>query len=397
MDRSVFKKLENKTGTKFIANFVLVFILFSTALTFKTIRHELFFLIMFFVGHILAFIFSTNKNISLLGTPFRYQGFLSYLYYVLFLLNTIYVFKNNKINIFKWLNVLLFLVCALAISPYLLPYIYPFIYFNPAFFYNRVYGTFGNPNYLASFIIAILPIAIFTWKQSFSNKLIRNANIVMIFLFVVTLFLTGSRSAWVASILSFGIFGILKIIKEKDYKILITICIIFSLILIGIEFKKYIAPIVPQIERLKLDTTKSNSIATRKTLWQIGIKMIRNEPFTGYGHDMLQKNINPLLPDNLKSDPTYFIDRTHNELLDIILMHGFLTFIGYIGLISLTWINGIKIYVYEKQKSMMPVLIGITSLNFYHIMNFSSITSNILLFLMIGYIISVKISSAKKI
>ncbi len=345
-----------------------------------------------FLTQILSYIFSTDRSVSLMGEELRYQGLLTNLHYLLLVLNTFYFFikhQDEKTNsVFKWLIISLVVSCIFAVMPYFFPKPFPFYFFTPDSFFNRVYGTFGNPNYLAVFIIGTLPFLIF------------HKNLKKIFLYptilfcLITLFLTGSRSAWISSILAFLIIGILLVIKNKNYKTLIVTTGIIALSIFAVTIKKYAVPIIPQFERLSLDTEKSTSIQTRLHLWKAGLEMSLKKTLTGYGQDMIQKNIEPYLPTYLKPNDEFFIDRTHSEFIDILVSGGIFNLLAYISLLILVLTKSAKTIIINKivDPNFLASFTALTGIIIFHAVNFSITSSNILLYFLLGYLLAKNIS-----
>ncbi len=355
----------------------------------KPVSKEFCCFVILFFSQMAAYIFSTDREISLMGAVPRYQGLLINIHYILLALNTFYFFrkyKDNKSNdVSKWFSIILIIVCITAVLPYVFPLTFPFYFFTPAFFFNRVYSTFGNPNYLAVFIIGTLPFLIF--RKNLKNIYYYSG----VLLVIITLFLTGSRSAWIASILGFLITGILLAFKLKKYKTLSVTSIVIILLAAAIGIKAYIAPIIPQFERLSLDTPQSTSIQTRSYLWKSGLKMSLKRPITGYGQDMIQENIEPYLPEYLKSNEKFFVDRTHNEFIDILLFSGIFAFLSYFCLLVLILWRSARINVSEYVIGPFTAFI---SLIIFHTVNFSTTSSNILLYFSMGYLIAAYINAA---
>ena len=365
----------------------------------KKFSPEIWLLILLILGNILAYIFSIDQKTSLLGSPDRFQGFLTNTNYILLGLNVFHFFKKypeeKTDNIFKWLIAILILSCSLAVLPYIFPLTFPFYYFTPGFFYNRVFGTFGNPNYLAAFIITLLPFLILTFRtNNLPKKLLY---FLLADLTIFTLFLTGSRSAWLASLCAFLFLGIIKVIKEKQYRILI-ISVAITLTLVSGVIVKTLSSSIPrnyyeshnQIERLSLKSNNLTSIKTRFYLWKAGLQTYLERPLTGYGQDALKNQMEPYLPYYLQANEEFYVDRTHNEFIDILLTQGPLSLIGYLGLIILTLIKSLKLFFKKNQTGLYHIaaLTGFISLNIFHFFNFSSISSNVLIYFLAGYLIT---------
>jgi O-antigen ligase len=353
-------------------------------ITFRKIPREFFFLGLFLLAQILAYVLSTDRGVSLAGADMRFQGFLTQVHYILLALNTFYFFARSPAEktrgIFNWLLITLFLVCALALLPYAFPMTFPFYIFTPAFFSDRVFATFGNPNYLAAFLITALPFLILSrWLRP---GMARFAMTGFLALVLVTLFLTGSRSAWLASLVGFLFLGFFQYIKHKRAKILgVTLLVIVALGATA-TLKNYIAPIIPQFERISLDTERSISISTRLHLWQAGLQSFLTRPFTGFGQDMLRGNIEPYVPEHLKANEVFFIDRTHSELIDILLTTGIFGLIGYLGFFGLIFWKEVRSGLKET-----AALTALFTLFLFHAVNFSTISSNVMLYFLAGYLL----------
>jgi O-antigen ligase len=367
--------------------------------SYKKIPVELWFLGLFLLGHVIAFLFSTDRHVSLAGTPDRYQGFLTQVHYVLLALNSFYVFyrarEENTITIVRSFVVLLFVVCVLAISPYFFtdasPLLFPFYFFTPSFFQNRVFGTFGNPNYLAAFMIALFPFALLAWKRALLARIGRFLFWPCILLVSLALFLTGSRSAWIAILSAFLFLGVLEMWKNKNGKTLAVTGMVILLVFAGVVARNALVSIAPSFNRLQLDTKTSTSFSSRLILWRVGLQMAVERPLTGFGHDRLENNIEPYLPETLQSNRVFYVDRTHNELIDIFAMHGIVTLIGYVGLLLTIWLKSIKAFLQDRSPNapfLAAALVGLTSLTLFHAVNFSTISSWVLLAVLLGYVSS---------
>lgn len=376
------------TGLLSIINIIDLYLRGLPKINWHNISKELLCLALLLFTQITSYIFSTDPSVSLMGEVQRYQGFLTNIHYILLSLNTFYFFikytPTKTVTLFKWLIITLIVTCLLAVLPYIFPMTFPFYFFTPAFFYNRVYGTLGNPNYLAVFIITVLPFIILS--KNF-KKILLYPSLILI---IATLFLTGSRSAWAASLLGFLIIGIILAVKKKHYKIITITCLIIAIAIAGIFVKKYLTPIIPQFERLSMDTNKSTSIQTRVHLWKAGLTMSLKRPLTGYGQDMIRENIEPYLPEYLKSNDEFFIDRTHSEFIDILATNGIFAIIAYLGLLIFIIKKTTKI-IFENHE-LLPSFTALITLVIFHGVNFSITSSNILLYFLVGYLLAQNIS-----
>ncbi len=150
----------------------------------------------------------------------------------------------------------------------------------------RVYGTFGNPNLLAGYLVALLPLsfyAVIRWRKSL---LIYPAFLSSSLGFFAIMF-TYSRGAWLGSIAGIGC----------------LICIAFNYSEKSISIRKsYLLPtfailtiictfIIPYIDLNSIFVRFSSifsgeidsSISFRINVWIAALDMIRERPFIGFG------------------------------------------------------------------------------------------------------------------
>ncbi|GEM_PF-5139683 len=378
----------------FLTIVTIVDFVFQGAPKIKSIPKAFIFLGIFLFGETLAYAFSSDRSISLMGAPFRFQGLLTHIHYVLLLFVTYFFFhrhpREKTKGIFGWLVAALIVSQGAALFPYAISFESEsfFLWMHPSFFYDRVYGTFGNPNFLAVFLITTLPFLVLALSKK--RHLVMTA-LFWIFLGItlVTLFLTGSRSAWIAVIMGFLLWGVLKAIKKQGFAMLAVTVLLVVLGIGGIILQQ--SNPIPSLERLSVKSENLTSLKTRLSLWKAGTQLFLSRPLTGFGQDAIKNNIEPYLPDRLKANDVFYIDRTHSELIDILVTRGFFSFIGYVGFfLTILW-KSIRRFALEKSldEYFSAATIALFTLLLFQSVNFSTITSNILLYFLGGYLLSI--------
>jgi putative inorganic carbon (hco3(-)) transporter len=136
---------------------------------------------------------------------------------------------------------------------------------------HRIYSTFGNPNVTGNwFAIMILIATYMSSKTRKKHKLFYQLSII---LFIIILFMTGSRGAYIGLVAGLSIYYSL----EKDNKIIYLI--LFFAVVAIIAFLPF--------QILSLDKLMghdfSNSYSSRYQIWVGCIKMIKLKPITGWG------------------------------------------------------------------------------------------------------------------
>ncbi|MCX6733732.1 MAG: O-antigen ligase family protein [Candidatus Peregrinibacteria bacterium] len=347
----------------------------------------------------IAFAFSTNHSLSLAGAPYRFQGLIGELTLAVFFLNAIHIFRNllnapaqKKTSplrdFFAW--VVGSAVITSCVS--LLPFFIDTSFLSLAAFKNRAYGTFGNPNYLAVFLIGLTPLLSIFFASKY--RIVRAIAYISFAIILVTLFLTGCRSAWIALIAGLVVAAILTIKKKRSYKMLLIISIIIAIMISIFVFQRYNETKI--FHRLSLTEDNTGSVTTRLYLQEAGLKLFLTRPVFGIGQDTIVDQIEPYLPEYLKANSVFYIDRTHNEFLDVLVMQGMVGFLAYISFwVVLIW-NAMKHYLHKKykkdesdrEKIFLLCLASILAILLYYAMNFATISGNILLYLLAGYIIA---------
>lgn len=191
------------------------------------------------------------------------------------------------------------------------------------FVYNR--NPFGM-TMLAGVVSATLSIR---HCSSHSNKPIRYNGILifLLFIFILSVVFSQSRSSWLATALFFFFMGVTNISWVTKHKILLFL-IVISIIALVIFDK-------PLLERFV--SIFNFSDPHRMAIWNNAIEHIKEKPFLGFG----------LIEYKLIGLKKYA--GTHNSILEILL------FTGTLGLISflMVFLVTIKEIIYRKQFEML--------------------------------------------
>lgn len=380
-------------GLLTIVNFVHFFS-FDGQFSFRKLPLEIKVLFCVVVAECLAFLFSTNHLHSLLGAPYRFQGLIAQAAIVIYFLNVVYIFRllppASRKLFFQWVIGAAFASALLSLSPF----IFENSFFYLAAFKNRVYGALGNPNYLAVYLAAIVPfLGLFLVSKSRMTRfVIFTGGLFLLFV----LFLTGSRSSWVSLFFGLFIISILAAWKKRTFQILIIALSIFSLIAGIFLFQRSYE--TQLFHRFSLTQDNVGSVMTRLHLQKAGFRLFLERPIFGTGQEMITDHIEPYLPEYLQTNRVFYIDRTHNEFLDVLVTQGLVGFFTYmIFWITLFWI-ATKHYLRSEvlhQSSFDASLFlfsisAILIIHTYYFMNFSVISANILLYLFAGYVVAAR-------
>ncbi len=294
--------------------------------------------ILFFLSYFLATIFSYSPHTSFWGHYWRHQGLFTYLHYFFFflLVSLNYDFSQEKKQK-RFLAILLlssFIVCLFGFIQYIG---LDWHKWQESQLLQRINSTLGQPNFLGAYLVLIIPLSVFSLFRfrNFYIKLL--ISIVLLFQFLILL-LTYSRSAWLA-ILFICFLGIIYFFYFKQYKkilaVFISLLIIFCLLFLAVLFSgkvnyKLGSGLTLSARLQSFFSPELGSNKLRIDNYKLALSLINSKPILGYGPETMWLWFPHYYTKELSFHEkinTYF-DRTHNEILDIII------FTGFIGLIS---------------------------------------------------------------
>lgn len=379
-------------------------------------------ILLFIVSQTLSTIFSIHPPTSIMGYYTRFHGgLLSTLTYILLF----YALASNfsKISLRKlWITIF---IAALGVTLYTIPEHFghsPSCLMITQQFdvscwvqdvQSRAFATFGQPNWLAAYVISLIPLGILSFSQSKKRWQQALFGFTSITLFLTLLF-TQSRSG----LMGFGastvlvVLGLIwiKLQSKKNKAILakslglISIMIII-LAIVGSSFTPSISkilqpnspsPTTPQpasqpVNRLEAGGTDSGEI--RKIVWQGAVDVWKRYPLLGSGVETFAYSYYQDRPmaHNLVSEWDFLYNKAHNELLNFLATTGivgllsYLSLLGWFGVISLRAIHNGKSKISTNDQLMMIALLsGVTALSVSNFFGFSTVVVSILLFTSLG-------------
>ncbi|PIR95331.1 hypothetical protein COT93_03215 [Candidatus Falkowbacteria bacterium CG10_big_fil_rev_8_21_14_0_10_37_18] len=306
-------------------------------------------------GGALSLLNSLNPVLSFLGTPERQGGlsnyFLYFLWFVLLSFNILTVNNNRRrdgVVPFKdnWHRVVIvmvfssFLVALYAILQIL--HIDFLTWPEPPYLTGRALSTFGQPNFLASWLLMVMPLGVYlfisetlTWR--------RLSWVLVILVQFFGLLASGSRGALGALLLTIFLWLVYLLISSawsrRNKIIAVVIFIFFSLGAAG--FLNYIS--YGRLQELK--NLDYGSLGARRNFYSSALRAISDRPWLGYGPESgSEVFIRYYWRDwALYGNVGQSADRAHNIILDELLSGGLvgllLTLVLYYLFFRLAWQN----------------------------------------------------------
>ena len=374
----------------------------------------------FLVSQLLSTIFSIHQRTSIFGYYTRFNGGLLsiFTYVALFFAAQYSLDKKQLIALLKNL-----LIAALLVSLYAIPEHFGHSMsclivsgnFNVACWVqdvqNRVFATFGQPNWLASFLIMTIPVTIWQlWEKILADHKKIGKIVIYSLLLVLqgmALFFTKSRSGILALAIAlvFQLFAqhfLLKKKKEKKLSLIQLLLPLFLIILTLATFGRNLSLNNPNqsilsslTEGLNNETQNTEEIAInpeqaggskssdiRKTVWQGALKVWQRYPLLGSGVETFAYSYYRDRPaeHNLLSEWDFLYNKAHNELLNFLATTGLVGLLTYLALFVALLVYLFQQWRQEKltslQIALASALLAMFISNFF---GFSTVTTNLLL------------------
>ncbi|OGG26953.1 hypothetical protein A2960_02290 [Candidatus Gottesmanbacteria bacterium RIFCSPLOWO2_01_FULL_39_12b] len=229
----------------------------------------------------------------------------------------------------------------------------------------RLTGTFGHPNFLASFLLTVIP---FVWFYPLKNKYINLIGITSLLI----LFFTYSRAAWIITgmllvPMIISLYNQKKYVTRKIVALLLTAP--FGLILFLFPFFQTRLATFPQAFE------ETGSVGIRVKLLEEGLNLISQYPITGVGlNRSAEVYFTSPFTDfvkRIKPDSFYKIHNTFVEIASEVGIPGLIFFIIFLYSIFRHYQNTSRTYFQKAAVYGLMGLTGISMLNpFFHTSQF---------------------------
>lgn len=374
-------------------------------------------LLLFLFSQIIATIFSIDPHTSLFGYYSRFNGGLfSTLCYLL--LYWAFVSNAQPKEVLRMINI--FFASAFIVSVYgILEHFgrsFSCLMFTGSFdvscwlqkVQERVFATFGQPNWLAAYLILFLPL---TWHFYLNSKKRLLFILLSVLLFACLLF-TQSRSGFLGLILSSGIFWLLTYFffnhKKERSKLIkpfltINLCFLALMLVFGTPFAKinnlFKAPTpsttsqpVSEANLPSDDGGISQSSDIRKIVWKGAFKIFAHYPLFGSGVETFAYSYYTFRPieHNLVSEWDFLYNKAHNEYLNYLATTGIFGLGTYVFFIlSFGW------FVFKQVKNktfnnlQIALFSGWLSLLVTNFFGFSVVVTSFYFFLIPGLVLMI--------
>jgi len=255
---------------------------------------------------------------------------------------------------------------------------------------SRVWSTMGNPNFLGSYLIMVMPVcmAVFLTTKKVLNKLY--LFIVFVLLLFVLVF-TKSRASWIGFLFSMIVFALLtdkKTIRENaiwlKYLLIVLMLITAALFVFNSNGLYSVAERFSSIFNIS-----EMDIASRLEGYKVAVKIIKENVILGSGMDSFSVKFRQYMPVSFRqyggmlAHPGY----AHNELLQTALDAGLLGLGIYLWLLIAFFnktLKTIKTTAGQAKILLAGVLCSVAALLIQNQFSFNTITTAAYFWIFIG-------------
>jgi tetratricopeptide (TPR) repeat protein len=208
---------------------------------------------------------------------------------------------------------------------------------------SRPVSTFGNPNFMSSYLVLVLPVLVgdYLWRASGIPRFFLWVGIVAS---MCGLIATLTRSSWLGLIVGFFVLSIgnAALFSRKEYsqKALIFLVVTFFGAVAfwpRSQSAAYSATVAGRLAEVKQITQGSYApVSQRLLIWLSSWEMVENHPLVGKGWGCIELFYpfyqGPLLVDNRFKDLRTHANNCHNEILE------YWSQLGSVGLGLMLWV-----------------------------------------------------------
>ncbi len=382
-------------------------------------------ILLFLLSQIVSTIYSIDPHISWFGWYGRFNGGLwstiSYtlLYYAL--VNNLRNKKQETGNNEKWSLLLascsLFLFAILVSSAIVSLYaLFQHFGIDKDFWVqdvmNRVFSTQGQPNWLAGYIVMIMPLAFVITSSKLKNQKSKLLSYGILLVLFLSLLFTKSRSGLLGFAVADTAFWGLVFTKFTKARpcfarpglnwIIIHLGMLLLILTTNNPARDFLKNSVLQPSSFSpqpsaLSPTKSEFGGTesgdiRKIVWNGAAELVKQRPFFGFGPETFGLTYWQVRPKeaNLTSEWNFLYNKAHNEWLNLAAntgLFGLGSHLLLLGWFSVWVLKGLVRQLADQallNYAILAALLGLEAVNFF---GFSTVTTETYRYLFMGLVV----------
>lgn len=268
-----------------------------------------------------------------------------------------------------------------------------------------IYSTYGNPNFMSSFLAAVFPFVLINLWHNFNDVKKRLLNAVSALIILFCILISRTKAAWLGVIISTILLFIFTVnIKGKAFKKylkasgIIFLAVIAVITGISLILPAESNPILAELSSLNLSHL---TFKGRELMWQTTLNIIKDHPLIGVGVNTYRLNYQNYQGEFLTRYPEYITylgsaESPHNQYLETAAEQ------GIIGLLLFLWINitfyksGINTlrsdYQLKEKMFAIGIMAGVTAILIHGLVEFplNLVPNAMLYWLYLGFIMAIQ-------
>lgn len=319
----------------------------------------------------LSTLFSIDFKRSLNGDIFRCEGLYTLLTYVSLVFLFINQVKTKEMARKLFIGLI---ICSALVAFYGL---FQYFCYNPTAHFILKYrparigieSTIGNSNFLGKYLVLVIPI-VFSFYLNGDSFVMKFLLLTALLLCLSALVLTFTRASWLSMILGFSLFLFLTFknhllkVERRRFIILGVILLLIIFFLNIYRSDHYFLSGGRVYERVisVFKDKRSQGVATRLFVWKRALRLIKERPWLGHGHETFEVAFKKDNIDYIKTFHDFVsIDRAHNNYIDTTFSHGLIGLVAYLAVIGTFLIHLLNLLKNAGDKYHKLLYVGIIS------------------------------------
>ena len=268
----------------------------------------------------------------------------------------------------------------------------------------RIFSTLGQPNWLASYLVIVLPLAI-SFILVFSKNLPKFLLTLISLIIFTALIMTNSRAGLAGLVLSLAIFFFWQRLQALRQNLKYLFILFFGFTVITVIFGTSLFSRIgealksdqlpqstnqkPETSQVSPQTAPTESGQIRLVVWQGALAVFKHWPILGSGPETFAYSYYLFRPasHNQTTEWNFFYNKAHNEFLNYLANVGILGTLAYVAFLFLVFwqlfkISGKKLgEAAVFTKATLSAIVGYQTTIFF---GFSTVAGQVVMFLLIA-------------
>lgn len=273
---------------------------------------------------LIADVVGLDPRTSFLGSVYRRWGFVTFLSGMLLFFLVRFLLEDERERFLRVVQKGALIAAVLASLVALWHAVSFYLLHNALvpIYQGRIVGTFGNPNFLGGYLVMVLPFILLGERVS------KTARIVATVMVLAAVFVSFSRSAWLAAgvvLLANGLMKFSRGVISKTPPRWNPIYTLGKFLVVGLFGVILTVAAIHSYWFVMPKLLRASVWDNRMVIWSEGTKAVMKKPILGYG----QENFSLLFP----KKRFMYVDSAHNVFLEVAVSSGLIGLLFFVAII----------------------------------------------------------------